>query len=48
VLAFVILALSANLAAANEGGGFGLDVVPYDPGLPSDELPPLPSPWSFE
>jgi hypothetical protein len=49
VLAFVVIALSANLAAANEGGESGRDVVPYDPGLPGDVLPPLPPlPWSFE
>ena len=41
VLAFMVLALSANLAAADEGGS-SLDVVPYDPGLPGDQLPPLP------
>jgi hypothetical protein len=41
VVAIMVLALSANLAAADEGGS-SLDVVPYDPGLPGDELPPLP------
>ena len=41
VLAFMVLALSANLAAAGEGGP-APDVVPYDPGLPGDQLPPLP------
>ena len=34
VLALMTLALTANVAAADEGGS-GLDVVPYDPGLPS-------------
>jgi hypothetical protein len=31
----MILALTANVAAADEGGS-GLDVVPYDPGLPGE------------
>jgi hypothetical protein len=39
VLAFMILALSASMAAAGEGGP-SLDVVPYDPGLPGDQIPP--------
>ena len=33
VLGLMTLALTANVAAADEGGS-GLDVVPYDPGLP--------------
>ena len=33
VLALMTLALTANVAAADEGGSGGLDVVPYDPGL---------------
>jgi hypothetical protein len=37
----MLLALSANLAAAGEGAPTR-DVVPYDPGLPGDQLPPLP------
>ena len=47
VLAFMVLALSANFAAADEGGSPGLDVLPYDPGMPGDELPPLDPPWWF-
>ena len=35
VMALMILALTANVAAADEGGS-GLDVVPYDPGLPGE------------
>jgi hypothetical protein len=35
VTALMILALTANVAAADEGGS-GLDVVPYDPGLPGE------------
>ena len=35
VLVLMILALTANVAAADEGGS-GLDVVPYDPGLPGE------------
>ena len=35
VLALMTLALTANVAAADEGGS-GLDVVPYDPGLPGE------------
>jgi hypothetical protein len=42
----MVLALSANVAAADEGGP-GLDVVPYDPGLPGDQLPPLLPDWFF-
>jgi len=46
-LALMVLALTANLAAADEGGS-NLDVVPYDPGLPGDEAPPpAPAPWPF-
>jgi len=33
VLALMTLALTANVAAADDGGS-GADVVPYDPGLP--------------
>jgi hypothetical protein len=43
VLAFMILALGASMAAADEGGP-SLDVVPYDPGLPGDVIPSLPPP----
>jgi hypothetical protein len=47
VTALMILALTANVAAADEGGS-NLDVVPYDPGLPGDEAPPpAPAPWPF-
>ncbi|MEP6694257.1 MAG: hypothetical protein ABJB39_06405 [Chloroflexota bacterium] len=47
VLALMVLALTANVAAADEGGS-GLDVVPYDPGLPGDQTPPPPPPeWLF-
>jgi hypothetical protein len=46
VLALMILALTANVAAADEGGS-NLDVVPYDPGLPSSEPPPAPPPVEF-
>jgi hypothetical protein len=35
-LAVMVLALTANVAAASDGG-FSLDCVPYDPGLPSIE-----------
>jgi hypothetical protein len=35
VLALMTLALTANVAAADEGGS-DLDVVPYDPGLPGE------------
>ena len=46
-LALMVLALTANVAAADEGGS-DLDVVPYDPGLPGDEAPPpAPAPWPF-
>jgi hypothetical protein len=46
VLTFMVLALTANVAAADDGGIIP-DVVPYDPGLPGDEVPapaPLPEP----
>jgi hypothetical protein len=47
VMTLMILALTANVAAADEGGS-NLDVVPYDPGLPGNEAPPpAPSPWPF-
>ena len=46
-LALMVLALTANVAAADEGGS-DLDVVPYDPGLPGAEAsPPAPAPWPF-
>jgi len=45
VLTFMVLALTANVAAADDGGS-NLDVVPYDPGLPGDDAPPpAPVPW---
>jgi len=45
VLTFMVLALTANVAAADDGG-YNLDVVPYDPGLPGDDAPPpAPVPW---
>jgi hypothetical protein len=34
-MALMTLALTANVAAGDEGGS-GLDVVPYDPGLPGE------------
>jgi hypothetical protein len=43
VLALMLFALTANYAAADEGGS--TDVVPYDPGLPG-ELTPPPAPPS--
>jgi hypothetical protein len=43
VLALMFCALTANYAAADEGGS--TDVVPYDPGLPG-ELTPPPAPPS--
>jgi hypothetical protein len=46
VLALMVLALTANVAAANEGGGYGLEMVPYDPGLP-DQAPLAPPSWRF-
>ncbi|MDP9252398.1 MAG: hypothetical protein M3O80_05265 [Chloroflexota bacterium] len=44
VLVLMVLALTANVAAASEGGS-DVDVVPYDPGLPGDQAPP--PYWSF-
>jgi len=45
VLALMVFALTANVAAADDGGS-NLDVVPYDPGLPGDDAPPPPpEPW---
>ena len=45
VLTFMVLAFTANMAAADDGGS-NLDVVPYDPGLPGDDAPPPPpAPW---
>jgi len=45
VLALMVFALTANVAAADDGGS-NLDVVPYDPGLPGDDAPPpAPVPW---
>ena len=32
-LAFMVMALTANVAAASDGGS--IDCVPYDPGLPN-------------
>ena len=43
VMAVMVLALTANVAAANDDGA-NLDCVPYDPGLPADVTPPLPDP----
>ena len=41
VAALMILALTANVAAADEGS---FESVPYDPGLPSEvPAPPAPS-----
>ena len=46
VMTLMVLALISNVAAADEGSN--PDVVPYDPGLPGDQLPPLPPPpWPF-
>ena len=45
VIALMVLALTANVAAADEGRS-NLDVVPYDPGLPGDQAPP-PAPDPF-
>jgi hypothetical protein len=42
----MVLALSGNVAAAEDGGS-GLDCVPYDPGLPSEVMPPAPTEWSL-
>jgi hypothetical protein len=44
-LALMVLALTGNVAAANEGGS-DVYVVPYDPGLPGDEAPPPYSPFT--
>lgn len=33
-LAIMVVALTANVAAASDGD-YGVDCVPYDPGLPS-------------
>ncbi|HEY6203226.1 MAG TPA: hypothetical protein VI056_09295 [Candidatus Limnocylindria bacterium] len=47
VMTLMILALTANVAAADDGGS-SLNVVPYDPGLPGAEAPqPAPAPWPF-
>ena len=44
-LTLMVLALTANVAAADDGGA--IDSVPYDPGLPS-AFPPAPAPtWPF-
>jgi len=40
-MAFLFLALAANVAAADEGGS-NLDTVPYDPGFPSEGTDTLP------
>ncbi len=46
VLALMLFALTANYAAADEGGSS--DVVPYDPGLPGELTPPpAPPPEPF-
>jgi hypothetical protein len=45
-IALMVLALSGNVAAAEDGGS-GLDCVPYDPGLPSEVMPPAPTEWSL-
>jgi hypothetical protein len=42
-MAVMVLALTANVAAANDDGA-NLECVPYDPGLPADQAPPLPDP----
>jgi hypothetical protein len=39
VMALMVLALTANVAAADDCGIIP-DVVPYDPGLPGDQVPP--------
>ena len=39
VMALMIFGLFANVAAADDGR-IGVDAVPYDPGLPSEQLPP--------
>ena len=38
-LALMVVALTANVAAANDGESSG-DCVPYDPGLPTSESVP--------
>lgn len=46
VMALMILALFANVAAADDGGS-NIDVVPYDPGLSTEQpAPPPPPPLS--
>jgi hypothetical protein len=45
VLALMLFALTANYAAADEGGP--TDSVPYDPGLPSEAPAPAPAPSPF-
>ena len=39
VLVLMTLALTANVAAADEGGS-GTEVLPYDPGLPQSPYAP--------
>jgi len=39
VMALLVLALTANVAAAQDGGIIP-NAVPYDPGLPGDQIPP--------
>ena len=39
VLVLMTLALTANVAAADEGGS-GTEVLPYDPGLPQSPYDP--------
>jgi len=38
-LALMVLALTANVATADDGG-FGTDVLPFDPGLPQSPFDP--------
>jgi hypothetical protein len=38
-LALMVLALTSNVAAADEGGS-GMNVLPYDPGLPDSPYDP--------
>ena len=38
-VALMLLALGANVAAADDGGS-GTDVLPYDPGLPESPYDP--------
>jgi hypothetical protein len=48
VMALLVLALTANVAAAEDAGStYFLDCVPYDPGLPSAEGAPYTSSWSL-